>query len=206
MSKRKKHLVLLAVLLPLWAWILWNQFAGREAQSDARRTPAPGDAAAIAPGSVEPTVVHARTRTDTPEPPDPDILAAQRQCAALPLGRDPFFPPPDETADTSRRLPREAPHGAAEASPASGAPVPASEPSHPAPRLTATFLGGGRRSASLDGRLLKEGDAFSPTLRLAEIGDGYVIMEDEQARPVRVELARPASAAVGRHADRTPAE
>jgi hypothetical protein len=168
MSRTRSRYLALAVLVTVWALVLWGQFKGR---AEARAA-APGNGAnALA---TEPTA----DAGATPAPPhailrnraSAEMCAAQDRADKLPLGLDPFFkraaavPPPA----TPAKLP--APPAATTTKNAAPAPR--------EPVLTSTFVQDARRSAVIDSVRLHEGDMLRDDVRLVRIGPGWVELDD----------------------------
>jgi hypothetical protein len=176
--RRRSRFILLGVLLVVWAGVLWGTFGGGAKGSGSSppgsisvhsappASPPASPAPAPGPSSRDPAVGQVAS---------PALIEEQEKTSALPLGPDPFFPAPLKVAEpkgeggTSAR-----PEGPRE------------------PILTATFLGGIRPSAVVDGKRVHVGECPAPGIKLSKIGEGWVEIEESGAirkiamkRPVR---------------------
>jgi len=179
MRLRRSRFILLGALLVVWAGVLWGTFGGG-AKGSGSSPPAAVPAHPAPPAStvLEPTPAGGPPTRDAAagQVASPAIIEEQEKTSALPLGPDPFFPGRHPAADPK-----------AEGGPPAPAPAGPREPI-----LTATFLGGLRPSAVVDGKRVHVGEEVGSSMKVAKIGEGWVELEESGAirklvlkRPVR---------------------
>ncbi len=193
MSRRRSRSILLAVLLGVWAYVLWGQFKGRATASE---PPAAAAGEVAPPPPVAPSPDSAAAPAGPRKPPanyaSTEVCAAQDRADVLPMGADPFF---KDAAPAPAPAPVPAPVLAPEPGPASEDDAPKAPATSVPERwaLTSTFVQGARSVAVINGRRWREGDTLGDGVRLARIGAGWVEIEESGAT-CRIALPRPQKA------------
>ncbi len=103
MDKKKKEIIMIAILVPVLGFVLYNSLSTVAEKKKAGAGTAPEAVAVTVAAPVTATVVTAGRKEGGGElaPLDEKVVRMQEAVAAGPWGRDPFSPPP--VAETDQR-------------------------------------------------------------------------------------------------------